>query len=90
MPTLPIIHSRQEADAGGYRRETIDLEFSNGERRKYERLSSRGHGAVMIAAIPEPGTVLLIREYAAGVHRYDCPRAGWTRARACWTRPTAS
>ena len=71
MPTLPIIHSRQEADAGGYRRETIDLEFSNGERRKYERLSSRGHGAVMIAAIPEPGTVLLIREYAAGVHRYE-------------------
>ena len=71
MPTLPIIHARQEADSGPYRRETIDLEFSNGERRKYERISSRGHGAVMIAAIPEPGTVLLIREYAAGVHRYE-------------------
>lgn len=70
-PILPIIHGRQEFESGGYRRETIDLEFSNGERRKYERISSRGHGAVMIAAIPEPGTILLIREYAAGVHRYE-------------------
>ena len=71
MPRLPIIHSRQEAGSDGFRRETLDLEFSNGERRRYERLHSRGHGAVMIAAIPEPGTVLLVREYAAGVHRYE-------------------
>jgi len=49
-----------------FRRETLDLEFANGERRRYERVHSRGHGAVMIAAIPEPGTVLLIREYCAG------------------------
>ena len=71
MPTLPIIHGRQEHDSGLYRRETLDLEFSNGERRKYERICSRGHGAVMIAAIPEPGTILLVREYSAGVHRYE-------------------
>lgn len=71
MATLPIIHAREEHEVGGYQRETLDLEFSNGERRRYERLKSRGHGAVMIAAIPEPGTVLLIREYAAGVHRYE-------------------
>ena len=71
MPTLPIIHARQAVDSGAYRRETIDLEFSNGERRKYERISSRGHGAVMIAAMPDPDTVLLVREYAAGVHRYE-------------------
>ena len=48
MPTLPIIHGRQETDAGTVRR--------------YERICSRGHGAVMSAALPEPGTVLLIRE----------------------------
>src|SRR5205814_5554306 len=70
-PRLPIIHSREEAVGDAFRRETLDLEFANGERRRYERLHSRGHGAVMIAAIPEPGTVLLIREYAAGVHRYE-------------------
>src|SRR4249919_4083394 len=71
MPRLPIIHSREEAGTDGFRRETLDLEFSNGERRRYERLGSRGHGAVMIAAIPEPGTILLVREYAAGIHRYE-------------------
>ncbi len=71
MPRLPIIHSRQDGGADSFRRETIDLEFTNGERRRYERLQSRGHGAVMIAAMPEPGTVLLVREYAAGVHRYE-------------------
>lgn len=71
MPTLPIIHARQEVESGLYRRETLDLEFSNGERRRYERLKSHGHGAVMIAAVPEPGMVLLIREYAAGTHRYE-------------------
>jgi len=78
MPTLPIIHDRQEVESGPYRRETLDLEFSNGERRRYERLKSRGHGAVMIAAIPEPGTILLIREYAAGMHRYErgLPKGG--------------
>jgi ADP-ribose diphosphatase len=68
---LPIIHHREESDFGAYRRETLDLEFSNGERRKYERLKSRGHGAVIIAAVPDPQTILLIREYSAGVHRYE-------------------
>jgi ADP-ribose diphosphatase len=71
MNKLPIIHHSEESDFGAYRRETLDLEFSNGERRKYERLKSRGHGAVIIAAVPDPQTVLLIREYAAGMHRYE-------------------
>ena len=61
MPKLPIIHSSEEQDLGPYRMEKLDLEFSNGERRRYERLKSRGHGAVMIAAIPQPDTILLIR-----------------------------
>lgn len=71
MPKLPIIHSTEEQDLGPYRMERMDLEFSNGERRRYERLKSRGHGAVMIAAIPQPDTILLIREYAAGKHAYE-------------------
>ena len=68
---LPTIHGITEHDAGPYRLERLELEFANGERRKYERLNSRGHGAVMIAAMPDPDTVLLVREYAAGVHRYE-------------------
>ena len=71
MSKLPHIHATEQVDFGHYRIERLDLEFSNGERRKYERLNSRGHGAVMIAAMPDPDTVLLVREYAAGVHRYE-------------------
>ena len=70
MRPLPIIHGRQE-QGGDSRRETLDLEFSNGERRRYERVRSGGHGSVIIAALPDPETVLLVREYAAGVHRYE-------------------
>jgi ADP-ribose diphosphatase len=70
MRPLPVIHGRQEVP-GDPRRETLDLEFGNGERRRYERVRSAGHGSVIIAALPDPETVLLIREYAAGVHRYE-------------------
>lgn len=58
-------------DLGGSRREWLDLEFGNGERRRYHRILSPGHGSVIIAAMPEPGVVLLVREYAAGTHRYE-------------------
>jgi ADP-ribose diphosphatase len=70
MRPLPIIHSRQEQGSDA-RRELLDLEFSNGERRRYHRLKSSGHGSVIIAALPDPETVLLIREYCAGTHRYE-------------------
>src|SRR5690606_6879560 len=68
---LPIIHGITEHDAGPYRMERLDLEFSNGERRLYERLHGRGHGAVAVVPMLDAETVLLVREYAAGVHRYE-------------------
>jgi ADP-ribose diphosphatase len=68
---LPIIHGITEHDAGPYRMERLDLEFGNGERRRYERLASRGHGAVVVVPMLDGETVLLAREYAAGVHRYE-------------------
>lgn len=68
---LPVIHGVQEQGSDGGRRELLDLEFSNGERRRYHRIKSVGHGSVIIAALPDPGTVLLVSEYAAGVHRYE-------------------
>ena len=70
-PRLPIIHGITEHDAGPYRLERLDLEFSNGERRRYERLHARGHGAVAVVPLLDAETVLLVREYAAGVHRYE-------------------
>ncbi|MCI4567816.1 ADP compounds hydrolase NudE [Lysobacter sp. CFH 32150] len=68
---LPTIHSITEHEAGPYRMERIDLEFDNGERRRYERLHGRGHGAVVVVPMLDADTVLLVREYAAGVHRYE-------------------
>ncbi|MEO6365349.1 MAG: ADP compounds hydrolase NudE [Luteimonas sp.] len=68
---LPTIHGVTEHEAGPYRMERLDLEFSNGERRRYERLHGRGHGAVIVVPVLDADTVLLVREYAAGVHRYE-------------------
>ena len=68
---LPVIHDITEHDAGPYRLERLDLEFSNGERRHYERLHGRGHGAVAVVPMLDDDTVLLVREYAAGLHRYE-------------------
>lgn len=50
--------------------EALDLEFSNGVKTQYERIASRGPGAVLI--VPILGDeILLIREYAAGTDRYE-------------------
>lgn len=51
--------------------EKLDLRFSNGVEVEYERLCSRSNGAVLIVPMLDESTVLLIREYAAGVHRYE-------------------
>lgn len=68
---LPTIHGVSGEDAGPYRLEQVDLEFANGERRLFQRLRSRGHGAVLVVPMVDADTVLLVREYAAGVHRYE-------------------
>lgn len=50
--------------------EEMQLRFSNGVERTYERLAGGGRGAVMMVAMPDPEHVILIREYAGGVHDY--------------------
>ncbi|MGB1236614.1 MAG: ADP compounds hydrolase NudE [Pseudomonadales bacterium] len=50
--------------------EELELRFSNGELRTYERLASRGNGAVMIVPVDSEGNLLLIREYAGGIDDY--------------------
>jgi ADP-ribose diphosphatase len=47
------------------------LTFSNGEQRNYERLVSRGHGAVLVVPLLDDDTFLLIREWGAGTGRYE-------------------
>jgi len=68
---LPIIHGIQTCHEQGRVVEDLDLEFSNGEHRRYRRVHSGGHGAVAVVALLDADTVLLVREYAAGVHRYE-------------------
>lgn len=69
---LPIIHQREVvAKSRLFRIEQIDLEFSNGEKRVFERMAGSGRGAVMLVPITAKGSMLLVREYAAGMHEYQ-------------------
>jgi ADP-ribose diphosphatase len=73
MTQKPIIHKKTlKAKSRLFRIEELDLEFSNGEKRVFERLT-RGNssGAVLIVPMLDSQTVLLVREYAAGVERYE-------------------
>lgn len=69
---LPVIHEvrRRRGDPDRVV-EDLDLEFSNGERRRYHRVPAIGHGAVIVVPMRDDDTALLIREYAAGTHRYE-------------------
>jgi len=72
VPIKPRVTGRRiVAQTGVFRVEELDLEFANGERRRYERLLGSEGGAVLVVPVPDPGTVLLIREYAAGMDRYE-------------------
>jgi ADP-ribose diphosphatase len=72
MPQKPrILNTELIASTRIFRIEQLDLEFSNGERRSYERLNGGDRGAVLIVPMPDPETLLLIREYAVGSDRYE-------------------
>ena len=66
-----ILNARTIAGARVSRIENVDLRFANGTDVQYERLISSSRGAVLIVPMLDDDTVLLIREYAAGVHRYE-------------------
>jgi ADP-ribose diphosphatase len=52
--------------------EEMDVKFSNGQQRKFERLCrSQSNGAVLIVPLLDNETVLLIREYSAGIDKYE-------------------
>lgn len=72
MAKLPRIHARREQDPGKrFKIERLELEFSNGNKRTYERLRAHGLGAVIVVAMRDDDTVLLVNEYAAGLHHYE-------------------
>jgi len=66
-----ILHTETLARTRCFHIEQLDLSFSNGVTTRYERLQGSSRGAVLIVPLLDRETVLLIREYAAGVHRYE-------------------
>ncbi|HIE78191.1 MAG TPA: ADP compounds hydrolase NudE [Candidatus Thioglobus sp.] len=51
--------------------ESVDLEFSNGTKRQYERLKPPSKGAVLVIPMLDDDTVLMIYEYSGGTDRYE-------------------
>jgi len=70
---MPVIHNRTViAETHQFCIEAMDIEFGSGQRRRYERLAKNGSvGAVLIVPMLNKNTVLLVREYAAGLNRYE-------------------
>ncbi|WP_285962388.1 ADP compounds hydrolase NudE [Pseudomonas tohonis] len=64
-----ILKTELLARSDWFQIEALHLEFSNGQRRIYERLRSSGYQSVLIVALPDPHHVLLVREYAVGVEQ---------------------
>ena len=72
MTAPPRIQGKRGVhDSRFLRVEEVDLEFSNGEQRTYERLTGSGLGAVIIVPMRDEDTVLLVREYGVGLDRYE-------------------
>jgi len=72
MPTKPIITRKKSiAKTRLFKVEELDLTFSNGEKRTYERLVAGPNGAVMIVPIIDGDSFLFIREYSAGTENYQ-------------------
>jgi ADP-ribose diphosphatase len=70
--SLPEIHSTKVvAKSGLFKIEQVDLEFSNGEKRVFERMAGSGRGAVMVVPFINDHEFMLVREYAAGTHTYE-------------------
>jgi ADP-ribose diphosphatase len=68
-PKLTNIHT--VAQSRIFNLESMDVEFSNGATRIYERLMSRGNGAVLVIPMLDDDTVLMIYEFSGGTERYE-------------------
>lgn len=69
LPT--ITNSEIVAQSRLFRIEQLELSFSNGNTRTYERMKGSGRGAVLIVPMFDAETMLLISEYSAGTHDYQ-------------------
>lgn len=72
-PPLPeILDTETVAQSRLFQVERVGLRFSNGTQVNYERIpAEKTIAAVVVIPVQPPDTVLLVREYAAGTHRYE-------------------
>ena len=69
---LPHIDNAQlVAQSKLFKIEQLDLTFSNGEQRLYERMKGSGRGAVMVVPVLNDDEFIIVSEYAAGTHSYE-------------------
>ncbi|OOF58659.1 ADP compounds hydrolase NudE [Rodentibacter myodis] len=76
--SLPkILSIRTAAKSRLFEIQSVELAFSNGEQRTYERFKPGTHQAVMMIPI-DGDEMLMIREYAVGTERYELgfPKGG--------------
>ncbi|MDN3652811.1 ADP compounds hydrolase NudE [Thalassotalea ponticola] len=66
-----ILHSQDVAKSRLVTVEAIDLRFSNGQLRTYEKIKGSGSGAVLVVPMLDDDTMILVREYCAGTHSYQ-------------------
>ena len=74
MRQKPVVLAREVvASSRLFRVEELQLRFSNGVERTYERLagSGQGYGAVMVVALIDAEHALLVEEYCAGTDDYQ-------------------
>ena len=70
-PKPEILDVRTVAQSRLFQIEELDLRFANGNQARFERLKTVAAGAVLVVPMLDADTVLMIREYAAGVHDYE-------------------
>jgi len=65
-----IVDRRPAARTRVFNIEEVDLTFSNGAKRTYERILGSDRGAVLVAPVDDD-SLWLVREYATGMDRYE-------------------
>jgi ADP-ribose diphosphatase len=72
MPEKPIILKQTTvAQSRLFTVQEIHLRFSNGAERIFERLNPHSKGAVLVVAMKDANTFLLVNEYSAGLDKYE-------------------
>ncbi len=66
-----ILHAETIARTRLFRVERLNLRFANGTEVEYERVPASAIDSVLVIPVLDVDTLLLVREYAAGTHRYE-------------------